>query len=79
MTWEIQEPEDALVLQAELISERLSRIALDMNVALMHSEGLARVRLERAIAGIDATINDVRLLAASQLRLGEGGADRRPG
>jgi hypothetical protein len=79
MTSHDQEPEDAYVLQAGLISERLSRVALDMNVALMHTEGLAKVRLERAITGIDTTIKEMRLLAASQLRLGEGGAGRRPG
>ena len=64
MTWHDQEPEDAYVLQA---------------VALTHTECLAEVRLERAITGIDTTIKETRLLAASQLRLGEGGAGRRPG
>jgi hypothetical protein len=64
MTWHDQEPEDAYVLKA---------------VALTHTEGLAEVRLERAITGIDTTINVTRLLAASQLRLGEGGAGRRRG
>jgi hypothetical protein len=79
MSWDDHEPEDAFVLQAGLIGERLSRIALDVNVALSHTDGLARARLERAVTGIDETIREVRLLAACRLRLGEGGADRRQG
>lgn len=62
-----------------MISERLSRVALDMTVALSDVRGDARTRLEHAIKGLDQTIRDVRLLAASQLRLGEGGAGRRQG
>jgi hypothetical protein len=79
MSWDDREPEDAFVLQAGLISERLTRIALDMNVALSHTDGFARSRLEHAITGIDLTIREVRLLAASRLRLGERGAGRRQG
>lgn len=79
MSWDDHEPVDAFVVQAGMISERLSRVALDMNVALSDTDGPARTRLERAITGLDQTIRDVRLLAASQLRLGEGGAGRRQG
>jgi len=79
MSWDDHDSVDAFVLQAGVITERLSRIALDMNVALSDTNGHARTRIERAITGLDQTIRDVRLLAASQLRLGEGGAGRRQG
>ena len=79
MTWDDHVPADVFVIQADLISERLSRVALDMTVALSDTDGPARTRLEQAITGLDQTIRDVRLLAASQLRLGEGGAGRRQG
>lgn len=79
MSWDDHEPVDAFVVQAGMISERLSRVALDMNVALSNTDGPVRTRLERAITGLDQTIREVRLLAASQLRLGEGGAGRRQG
>jgi hypothetical protein len=79
MSWDDHQPVDVFVVQASMINERLSRVALDMTVALSDTEGPARTRLERAITGLDQTIRDVRLLAASQLRLGEGGAGRRQG
>lgn len=79
MSWDDHESADVFVVQAGMISEQLSRVALDMNVALSNTDGAARTRLERAITGLDQTIRDVRLLAASQLRLGEGGAGRRQG
>lgn len=79
MGWDDHEPGDVLVVQAGLISERLSRAALDMNVALSDTDGPARARLERAITGLDHAIRDIRLLAAGQLRLGAGGAGRRQG
>jgi hypothetical protein len=79
MSWDDHDPADVFVIQADLISERLSRVALDVNVALGDAEEPARTRLEQAITGLDQTIRDVRLLAASQLRLGEGGAGRRQG
>jgi hypothetical protein len=79
MSWDDHEPADVFAVQAGMISERLSRVALDMNVALSDTDGPARTRLERAITGLDQTIRDVRLLAASQRRLGEGGAGRRQG
>jgi len=79
MTWDDHEPVDVFVVQAEVISERLSRVALDMNIALSDTDGHVRSRLERAIGGLDQTIREVRLLAASRLRLGEGGAGRRQG
>lgn len=79
MGWDDHEAGDVLVVQAGLISERLSRAALDMNVALSDTDGPARVRLEQAITGLDKAIRDIRLLAAGQLRLGAGGAGRRQG
>lgn len=79
MNWDDHDPVDAFILQAGMLAERLSRIALDVNVALCDSDGVTRTRLERAVTGLDQTIRDVRLLAASQLRLGEGGAGRRQG
>ena len=79
MSWDDHQPVDVFVVQAGMISERLSRVALDMNIALSDTDGPARTRLERAITGLDQTIREVRLLAASQLRLGEGGAGRRQG
>lgn len=79
MSWDDHQPVDVFVVQASMINERLSRVALDMTVALSDTEGPARTRLEQAITGLDQTIRDVRLLAASQLRLGEGGAGRRQG
>jgi hypothetical protein len=79
MSWDDHESADVFVVQAGMISEQLSRVALDMNVALSNTDRAARTRLERAITGLDQTIRDVRLLAASQLRLGEGGAGRRQG
>ncbi|MFC4854761.1 hypothetical protein [Actinophytocola glycyrrhizae] len=72
MSWDDHEPADAFGIQAGMIGGRLSRVALDMNVALSDTDGPARARLERAI-------REVGLLAASQLRLGEGGAGRRQG
>ncbi|GAB1511870.1 hypothetical protein [Actinophytocola sp. KF-1] len=79
MGWDDHEAGDVLVVQAGLISERLARAALDMNVALSDTDGHARARLEQAITGLDQAIRDIRLLAAGQLRLGAGGAGRRPG
>lgn len=79
MSWDDHETPDAFVIQAGLIGERLSRVALDMNLALSDTDGLVRSRLERAIRGLDQSIREVRLLAASQLRLGEGGTGRRQG
>ncbi|MGB3439896.1 MAG: hypothetical protein WBA97_14205 [Actinophytocola sp.] len=72
MSWDDEEPVDAFVVQAGLISDRLFRAALDMTVALSDTDGAARARLEQAIGGLDQTIRDVHLLAASQLRLGDG-------
>jgi hypothetical protein len=79
MGWDDHDASDVLVVQAGLISERLSRAALDVNVALSDTDGAARARLERAISGLDQALRDIRLLAAGQLRLGAGGAGRRPG
>lgn len=79
MSWDDHESVDAFAIRADLISERLSRVALDMTVALSDTDGVARTRLELAITGLDQTIREVRLLAASQLRLGEGGTGRRQG
>jgi hypothetical protein len=79
MSWDDHQPVDVFVVQASMINERLSRVALDMTVALSDTDGPARTRLEQAITSLDQTIRDVRLLAASQLRLGEGGAGRRQG
>ena len=79
MSWDDHESADAFAIRADLISERLSRVALDMTVALSDTDGVARTRLELAIAGLDQTIREVRLLAASQLRLGEGGTGLRQG
>lgn len=51
-----------------------------MNVALIHTEGIAEIRLEPAIiTGIDTTIKHLRMLAAGRLRLGEGGVSQQPG
>ena len=79
MGWDDHEAGDVLVVQAAMISERLARAALDMNVALSDTDGPTRLRLERAITGVDQAIRDIRLLAAGQLRLGAGGAGRRQG
>lgn len=79
MKWDDHESEDVFVLQAGLLSEQLARIALDMNVALGYTDGVAHIRLERAIRGVDDTIREIRLLAASHQHLGEVGADRRSG
>lgn len=78
MSCDVPEREDVFVLSAELICQRLTRVALDMNVALGHTDGLARTRLEQAIGGIDRTIREVRLLAARP-GVGRWGSDRRPG
>lgn len=79
MSWDDHDAGDALVVQAALIGEQLSRAALDVNVALSDTDGQARARLERAVIGLDQAIRDIRLLAAGQLRLGAGGAGRRQG
>ncbi|MFI7674870.1 hypothetical protein [Actinophytocola sp. NPDC049390] len=79
MGWDDHEAGDVLVVQAGLISERLSRVALDVNVALSDTDGLVRARLEQAITRLDQAIRDIRLLAAGQQRLGAGGAGRRRG
>jgi hypothetical protein len=79
MGWDDHEAGDVLVVQAGLISDQLSRAALEVNVALSDTDGPARARLERAVIGLDHAIRDIRLLAASQLRLGAGGAGRRQG
>ncbi|WP_459711818.1 hypothetical protein [Actinophytocola sp. KF-1] len=57
-----------------MLTERLSHVALDVSVALGDTEGVARVRLERAVTGLDQTIKDMRLLATGQLRLDGGPA-----
>ena len=76
MSWDDQDP---FALQAGTITERLSRIALDVTVALGDARGATRDRLERAVTDLDTTIRDMRPPAASRLRLGEGGAGRRQG
>ncbi len=79
MSWDDHDPADAFVIQAGLLTERLSRIALDVNVALCDVDGAARARLERAVTGLDRSINDVRLMAVHRLGMGREGADRRQG
>ncbi len=79
MGWDDHAADDVLVVQAGLISDRLARAALDLNVALSDTDGAARARLERAVSRLDQAVRDLRLLAAGQLRLGAGGAGRRPG
>ena len=79
MGWDDHEAGDVLVVQAGLISEQLARAALEVNVALSDTDGPARARLERAVIDLDQALRDIRLLAASQLRLGAGGAGRRQG
>jgi hypothetical protein len=79
MSWDDHGPADAITVQAGMITERLSKVALELNVALGDTNGPARPRLEQAIRGLDQTIREVRLMAASRMRLGEGGAGRRQG
>jgi hypothetical protein len=72
-------PLDPLTTRVAGVIIRLSRVALELNLAQRLSHGPNRTRLGNAIEGIDKTIRECQLLAVGNLPSGEGGAGRRPG